>query len=80
MTPVSVHVEINKISCVSPYHNTDVPWGQPKHVRFQDDPKIQALCKSTEDILAIWESEELAEEAICLGCMVLQVDGSCDLT
>ena len=48
----------------------DVPWGQPKHVRFEDNPKIQALHKSAEAILAIWKSEELMEEAICLGYMV----------
>ena len=49
---------------------TDVPWGQCKHVRFQDDLKIQMLCKSAENILAIWESEDLPEEVICLGHMV----------
>ena len=48
----------------------DVPWGQPKHVRFEDNPKIQALHKSAEAILAIRKSEELVEEAICLGYMV----------
>ena len=26
MTPVSVHIEINKISCVSPYRNTNADW------------------------------------------------------
>ena len=45
----------------------DIPWGQSKCVWFNDDPKIQALKRCAEDILVIQESEELAEEAICLG-------------
>ena len=52
------------------YTVMDVPWGQPKRVRFKDNPAIQALKRHTEDILAIRESEELADEAICLGHMV----------
>ena len=48
----------------------DTPRGPVKHVRFSGDAVVQELQKRAEDILAIWESEELAEEAIHLGCMV----------
>ena len=49
---------------------TDVPRGLVKHVRFTQKVAIQDLRQRAEKILAIRESEELAEEAIRLGCMV----------
>ena len=52
------------------FHVMDAPRGQIKRVRFSGDSAVQELRKCVEDILEIWESEELAEEAICLGHMV----------
>ena len=49
---------------------TDVPRGSVKHVRFSEEAAIQDLRERAEKILAIWESEELAEEAVRLGRMV----------
>ena len=49
---------------------TDVPRGSGKHVRFSEDAAIQDLRERAETILAIRESEELAEEAVRLGRMV----------
>ena len=49
---------------------TDVPRGSVKHVRFSGDAAIQDLRERAEKILAIRESEELAEEAVRLGRMV----------
>ena len=49
---------------------TDVPRGSVKHVRFSEDAAIQDLRERAEKILAIRESEELAEEAVRLGRMV----------
>ena len=49
---------------------TDVPRGFTKHVQFTEDVAIQDLRERAEKILAIRESEELAEEAIRLGRMV----------
>ena len=49
---------------------TDVPRGLTKHVRFTEERAIQDLRERAEKILAIRESEELAEEAIRLGRMV----------
>ena len=52
-------------------HNvTDVPRGSVKHVRFSGEAAIQDLRERAEKILAIRESEELAEEAVRLGRMV----------
>ena len=51
-------------------HVTDVPRGSVKHVRFTGDAAIQDLRERAEKILAIRESEELAEEAVRLGRMV----------
>ena len=48
----------------------DVPRGSTKHVRFTEEAAIQDLREHAEKILAIWESEELAEEAVRLGRMV----------
>ena len=48
----------------------DVPRGSVKHVRFSEEAGIQDLRRRAEDILAIRESEELAEEAVRLGRMV----------
>ena len=48
----------------------DVPKGPVKRVQFSGDAAIQELWKRVDDILAIRESEELAEEAVCLGRMV----------
>ena len=48
----------------------DVPREQIKHVRFSGDSAVQELRRRAEDILAIRESEELAEEAVRLGRMV----------
>ena len=48
----------------------DAPGGSVKRVRFSGDSAVQELRKRVEDILAIWESEELAEKAVRLGCMV----------
>ena len=44
--------------------------GSVKHVRFSGDAVVQELRQHVEDIFAIRESEELAEEAVRLGCMV----------
>ena len=52
-------------SCV-----TDVPRGSTKRVRFTEEEAIQDLRGRAEKILAIRESEELAEEAVRLGRMV----------
>ena len=52
------------------YIVTDVPRGSGKHVRFTEEAAIQDLRERAEKILAIRESEELAEEAIRLGRMV----------
>ena len=49
---------------------TDIPRGSTKHVRFTEETAIQDLRERAEKILAIRESEELAEEAIRLGHMV----------
>ena len=49
---------------------TDAPRGSTKRVRFTEEAVIQDLREHTEKILAIWESEELAEEAVRLGHMV----------
>ena len=49
---------------------TDVPRGSTKHVRFSTEAAIQDLWERAEKILAIRESEELAEEAVRLGRMV----------
>ena len=49
---------------------TDVPRGSVKHVRFSGEAAIQDLRERAEKILAIRESEELAEEAVRLGRMV----------
>ena len=49
---------------------TDVPRGSVKHVRFTEEAAIQDLRERAEKILAIRESEELAEEAVRLGRMV----------
>ena len=49
---------------------TDVPRGSTKHVWFTEEAAIQDLRECTEKILAIRESEELAEEAVRLGRMV----------
>ena len=49
---------------------TDVPRGSVKHVRFSEEVAIQDLWEHAEKILAIRESEELAEEAVRLGRMV----------
>ena len=49
---------------------TDVPRGSTKHVRFTEEAAIQDLRERAEKILAIQESEELAEEAVRLGRMV----------
>ena len=49
---------------------TDVPRGSTKHVRFTEEAAIQDLRECAEKILAIRESEELAEEAVRLGRMV----------
>ena len=49
---------------------TDVPRGSVKHVRFSEEAAIQDLREHTGKILAIRESEELAEEAVRLGRMV----------
>ena len=49
---------------------TDVPRGSVKHVRFSQEAAIQDLRERAEKILAIRESEELAEEAVRLGRMV----------
>ena len=49
---------------------TDVPRGSTKHVRFTEEAAIQDLRERAEKILAIRESEELAEEAVRLGRMV----------
>ena len=49
---------------------TDIPRGSTKHVRFTEEAAIQDLREHTEKILAIRESEELAEEAVRLGRMV----------
>ena len=49
---------------------TDVPGGQVKRVRFSGDSAVQELRARVENILAIRESEELAEEAVRLGRMV----------
>ena len=49
---------------------TDASKGQVKRVQFSGDSAVQELRKCIEDILAIRESEELAEEAVCLGHMV----------
>ena len=49
---------------------TDVPRGSVKHVRFSGEAAIQDLQERAEKILAIRESEELAEEAVRLGRMV----------
>ena len=54
----------------SPPSVTDVPRGSVKHVRFAGDAAIQDLRERAEKILAIRESEELAEEAVRLGRMV----------
>ena len=48
----------------------DVPRGSVKRVRFTEEAAIQDLWERAEKILAIWESEELAEEAVRLGHMV----------
>ena len=48
----------------------DVPRGSTKHVRFTEEAAIQDLRERAEKILAIRESEELAEEAVRLGRMV----------
>ena len=48
----------------------DVPRGSGKCVRFSGDTAVQELRRCIEDILAIRESEELAEEAVRLGHMV----------
>ena len=49
---------------------TDVPRGSVKQVRFTEEAAIQDLRERAEKILAIRESEELAEEAVRLGRMV----------
>ena len=49
---------------------TDAPRGSVKRVRFSQDAGIQDLRRRAENILAIRESEELAEEAVRLGRMV----------
>ena len=49
---------------------TDVPRGSAKHVQFSGEVAIQDLQEHAEKILAIRESEELVEEAVCLGHMV----------
>ena len=49
---------------------TDVPGGSTKRVRFTGEAAIQDLRERAEKILAIRESEELAEEAVRLGRMV----------
>ena len=49
---------------------TDVPRGSVKRVRFSGDAVVQELRQRVENILAIRESEELAEEAVRLGRMV----------
>ena len=49
---------------------TDAPRGSVKCVRFSGDSAVQELRRRVEDILAIQESEELAEEAVRLGRMV----------
>ena len=49
---------------------TDVPRGSTKRVRFTEEEAIQDLRERAEKILAIRESEELAEEAVRLGRMV----------
>ena len=49
---------------------TDVPRGPDKRVRFSGETAIQDLRERAEKILAIRESEELAEEAVRLGHMV----------
>ena len=49
---------------------TDIPGGSTKHVRFTEEAAIQDLRERAEKILAIRESEELAEEAVRLGRMV----------
>ena len=49
---------------------TDVPGGSTKRVRFTEEAAIQDLWERAEKILAIRESEELAEEAVRLGRMV----------
>ena len=48
----------------------DVPRGLVKRVRFSGDAAVQELRRCVENILAIRESEELVEEAVCLGHMV----------
>ena len=48
----------------------DVPRGSTKHVRFMEEAAIQDLRERAGKILAIRESEELAEEAVHLGRMV----------
>ena len=48
----------------------DVPRGSTRHVQFAEEAAIQDLREHAEKILAIWESEELVEEAIRLGRMV----------
>ena len=48
----------------------DAPRGSVKRMRFSGDSAVQELRKHIEDILAIQESEELAEEAVHLGHMV----------
>ena len=54
----------------TPLYVTDVPKGSTKHVRFTEEAAIQDLRERAEKILAIRESEELAEEAVRLGRMV----------
>ena len=49
---------------------TDVPRGSVKRVRFTEEAAIHDLRERAEKILAIRESEELAEEAVRLGRMV----------
>ena len=49
---------------------TDVPRGSTKHMRFMEEAAIQDLQERAEKILAVRESEELAEEAVHLGRMV----------
>ena len=49
---------------------TDASGGSTKHVRFAEEAAIQDLHERAEKILAIRESEELAEEAVRLGRMV----------
>ena len=49
---------------------TDVPRGSTKRVQFTEEEAIQDLRERAGKILAIRESEELAEEAVRLGRMV----------